>query len=31
MATVMLLGALDTKGDEYAFIRDRVSTPVVTS
>ncbi|MGB5564796.1 MAG: Tm-1-like ATP-binding domain-containing protein [Acidimicrobiia bacterium] len=24
MATVMLLGALDTKGDEYAFIRDRV-------
>ena len=24
MATVVLLGALDTKGDEYAFIRDRV-------
>ena len=24
MATVALLGALDTKGDEYAFIRDRV-------
>ena len=25
MATVVLLGALDTKGDEYAFIRDRVT------
>jgi len=24
MATVVLLGALDTKGDEYAFIRDHV-------
>jgi uncharacterized protein (UPF0261 family) len=24
MATVALLGALDTKGDEYAFLRDRV-------
>ena len=24
MATVVLLGALDTKGDEYAFIRDQV-------
>ena len=24
MATVVLLGALDTKGEEYAFIRDRV-------
>jgi uncharacterized protein (UPF0261 family) len=25
MATVVLLGALDTKGEEYAFIRDRVT------
>ncbi|MCJ7780724.1 MAG: Tm-1-like ATP-binding domain-containing protein, partial [Acidimicrobiia bacterium] len=24
MATVVLLGALDTKGGEYAFLRDRV-------
>jgi uncharacterized protein (UPF0261 family) len=24
MATVALLGALDTKGDEHAFIRDQV-------
>lgn len=24
MATVVLLGTLDTKGDEYAFLRDRV-------
>jgi uncharacterized protein (UPF0261 family) len=24
MATVVLLGALDTKGDEYAYIRDHV-------
>jgi len=24
MATVVLLGALDTKGDEYAFVRDQV-------
>ena len=24
MATVVLLGALDTKGDEYGFIRDQV-------
>jgi uncharacterized protein (UPF0261 family) len=25
MATVVLLGTLDTKGDEYAFLRDRVA------
>ena len=24
MATVVLLGTLDTKGDEYAFVRDRL-------